>query len=143
MATPRQIIDQFMVAYRAGDLAEAERLTAVMVEMMPDVPLIRVVPGTIIACAKCHDTAAAEYRLRRVMGRYVLLCYKNGEGCWERSPLPMCSFKDAQGVPCGYPAEARVAYGQDQTLTEDVCALHVGACLTPAVGKITVYPLEV
>jgi len=30
-----------------------------------------------------------------------------------------------------------------QTVTEDVCALHVGAMLTPAHGKITVYPLEV
>lgn len=139
----RYLIEQLDRAYRSGQVQDVEHILALVLDQITAVPALTATPETILACAKCHDTAAPEYRLRRVMGRYVLLCYRGGEGCWERSPRPTCSFKDHQGVPCGFPAEARVAYGQDQTATEDVCAVHVGACLTPAHGAITVYPLEV
>ena len=142
MANLRQLVFQLNRACQAGQRSDIEPILVALLKLA-SAPAIVATPETIVACAKCHDTDAQEYRLRRVMGRYVLLCFKNGDGCWEHSPRPMCSFKDHQGVSCGLPAEARVAYGEDQTAVEDVCALHVGACLTPAHGKITVYPLEV
>ena len=111
-------------------------------ELPPEEPRIVAPPGTIVACAMCHDIEAPQYRLRRVMGRYILLCFKGGQGCWERHPVPMCSFKDEQGVQCGTPAEMRVAFGRDQVVFQDVCALHLGACMTPAHGQATVYPLD-
>ena len=143
MVTVRYLVEQLNRAYRAGQVQDAEHILELLVAQVTEAPTITATPETIIACAKCHDTGAPEYRLRRVMGRYVLLCVRNGDGCWERSPHPTCSFKDHQGVPCGFPAEARVAYGRDETVTEEVCALHVGASLTPAHGTLTVYPLEV
>mgnify|MGYP001480123898 CR=1 FL=1 len=141
MANFRWLITELNRACRFGQRSDIEPILVALNELA-ELPVVVATPGTIVACAKCHDTDAPEYRLRRVMGRYVLLCFKNGDGCWEHSPRPTCSFKDEQGVACGFPAEARVAYGEDQTVIDDMCPLHVGACLTPAHGKITVYPLE-
>lgn len=108
-----------------------------------EAPRIVATPETLVSCAICHDIAAPQYRLRRVMGRYILLCYKGGQGCWERHPTPTCAFKDEQGVQCSFPAEMRVCFGHDQVVSQEVCALHLGAVMTPAHGPATVYPLDV
>lgn len=143
MATLRALVDRLAYTHAAGQVKDVDHILTLLADYVASAPVIVATPETLVACAKCHDVAAPEYRLRRVMGRYVLLCFKGGDGCWERSPQPTCSFKDEQGVQCQFPAEALVAYGADQTVTESVCALHVGACLTPAHGKITVYPVEI
>jgi hypothetical protein len=141
--TLQHLITRAYNAFKQGQLQDVEHILELLAMQATSAPVITATPDTLVACATCHDTDAPEYRLRRVMGRYVLLCFKNGDGCWERSPRPTCSFKDDQGVHCQIPAEVRITYGEDQTTHEDVCALHVGAMLTPAHGKITVYPLEV
>ena len=142
--TIRYLVTQLLRAHGTGQAADVDHILGLLVEATATPgPAIVATPETIVACAKCFDTEAQEYRLRRIMGRYVLLCFKNGDGCWEHSPRPTCSYKDHEGVQCQFPAEALVTYGADQTISESVCALHVGACLTPAHGKITVYPLEI
>lgn len=85
-------------------------------------------PDVLIYCSTCYDVGAPEYRLRRKSGKYILLCYKQGDGCWERYPQPVCEFKDHQGVQCVNSAEWEVAYGQNQIKTQR-CVLHVGPAL--------------
>jgi hypothetical protein len=92
-------------------------------------PLITSTPDVLIYCANCYDTESPEYRLRRKSGKYLLLCFKNGEGCWERSPKPICSFKDNYGIQCTNQAEWEIAYGDNQTKTQR-CVIHVGQALS-------------
>ena len=143
MATLRYLIEQLNRAHQAGQEQDADHILTLVTEQVMSTPVFTVAPDTIVACAKCHDIDAPEYRLRRIMGRYALLCFKNGDGCWEHSPRPTCEFKDHEGVQCQFSAEVHVTYGTDETVSSDVCPLHVGAVMTPACGKITVYPLDI
>ena len=82
-------------------------------EQPQTVRTVVVPPDTPLYCYCCHDIEAPEYRLRRSSGKYITLCYRHGEGCWERSARPMCSFKDHQGVQCDQVAEFDIAFGRD------------------------------
>ena len=91
---------------------------------------VRISPGTLLACFKCGDTAAPLYLLKRSAGKYVPLCFKDGEGCWERSPRCACEFTDGQGVHCQNLAEWKICFGRDKLMRTNVCVLHVGAVLS-------------
>lgn len=104
-------------------------------------PVLIPSPGTPLVCHVCQDIEAPQYRLRRQAGKYILLCYKNGEGCWERHPARNCEYTDNQGVECTLLAEWTVGFGKDQLVKTHVCSVHVGAVLSD-VSEHTVTPLD-
>jgi len=87
-------------------------------------------PDVIVYCDECHDCEAPEYRIRRSGGKYILLCYKDGQGCWERSPKTMCQFTDFQGVQCELAAEWHISYGACKVASTCRCSIHVAPALT-------------
>jgi hypothetical protein len=98
-------------------------------------------PGTPLVCFKCHDTEARAYRMRRLAGKYILLCFKEGVGCWERTPHMPCEFKDSEGIQCTLLAEWKVCFGADMLVRTDVCCIHVGAVLSD-VSEHRVFPID-
>jgi hypothetical protein len=119
--------DPFVVAHSGivqdsieWDLPQDQPQTVRTVVVPPDTPLY---------CYCCHDIEAPEYRLRRSSGKYITLCYRHGEGCWERSARPMCSFKDHQGVQCDQVAEFEISYGRDMLVKVNRCLVHVAPAL--------------
>ena len=86
-------------------------------------------PGTGIACSKCGSQTADIYYLRCSHGRYDLLCYQQGRGCHENTPIPNCSFKGEFAIPCELRAEF---------LVSDSCtSLEIGYACRDHVGKLT------
>lgn len=98
----------------------------------PHLRTVTVTPDVLVFCHVCHDVEAPEYRLRRSGGKYVALCYKQGTGCWEQSPNPMCDYKDHQGVQCTMIAEWDIRYGRDMLDRSVRCLIHVA----PALGDV-------
>jgi hypothetical protein len=97
--------------------------------------------GTTIACTKCGRLEAPGYYLKRSHGRYAVLCFDNGAGCWEHSSRANCSYVDQHSAQCMELAEWAVAYGPDLLKQRSVCALHVPAVLSDA-SEHRIYPLE-
>lgn len=96
---------------------------------------VYITPEVPLFCFQCHDAEAVEYRLVRRAGKYIALCFKGGQGCWEQNPPPLCEYKDHQGVQCGYHAEWTVSYGLDKLMRTNRCLLHVA----PALSDVTVH----
>lgn len=97
--------------------------------------------GTTIACTKCGRLNAPQYYLKRSHGRYAVLCFDNGQGCWERSGASNCTYIDQHMAQCPDLAEWVVAYGEDKLKERHVCSIHVAAVLTD-VSEHRVYPLQ-
>ena len=102
--------------------------------------IVLVTPDVPLFCNHCHDTEAPEYRLRRAAGKYIALCFKNGEGCWERTTVPQCEYTDNQGVQCLFESEWEVRFGSDQLMRTNRCVAHVGPALCD-VGEHRVFPI--
>lgn len=97
--------------------------------------------GTTLACTKCGALNAPAYYLKRSHGRYAVLCFNQGDGCWEHSSNSNCSYVDQYQAQCMDLAEWVVAYGEDMVKERHVCALHVAAVLSDvAVHKV--FPIQ-
>jgi hypothetical protein len=98
-------------------------------------------PGTPLACSSCFRTGAETYYLKRNSGKYAVLCFDKGFGCWEKSSRTCCSYTDQHQAQCEELAEFEVVYGN--TLSRrGVCAVHVGAVLTADIPHYKIYPLD-
>jgi hypothetical protein len=117
-----------------GQLSEGVRI-------LSEMPLALASHGTTLACTKCGALGAPAYYLKRVHGYYAVLCFNNGEGCWEQSPRTPCTYVDQFQAQCPELAEWAVAYGNDALKERHVCALHVAAVLTD-VSVHKVFPLQ-
>jgi hypothetical protein len=97
--------------------------------------------GTTLACTKCGALNAPAYYLKRSHGRYAVLCFNNGDGCWEHSSNSNCSYVDQYMSQCMDLAEWVVAYGEDMLKERHVCSIHVAAVLSDsAVHKV--FPIQ-
>lgn len=103
-------------------------------------PTLQLSHGTTLACTNCGRLNAPAFYLKRSHGRYAVLCFDHGQGCWERSARSMCSYVDQHQAQCPDLAEYAVAYGKDKLKERHVCALHVPAVLSDA--EHFVYPLQ-
>ena len=107
---------------------------------MPD-PKILVGPNTPLACTQCHRMDMGVYYLKRSNGKYEVLCFDNGNGCWERSARALCSYSDPR-EQCLDLAEFAVLYGPAHDLTRrTVCLRHLPAVLSDA-PEYRVYPID-
>lgn len=105
-----------------------------------DQPRIVATPDVLLYCFHCHDAEAPEYRLRRKGGKYIALCFKSGEGCWERAVPPTCDYTDHQGVECTFVAEWEIAYGADMLMRAHRCVMHIGPALSD-VGEHRIFAI--
>lgn len=94
-----------------------------------------------LACSSCHRTDMETYYLRRSAGKYVVLCFDGGQGCWEQSSRTCCSYVDPLGVQCEELVEFNVVYGETMS-QRGVCGVHVGAVLTGDVPSYKIYPVD-
>jgi len=99
---------------------------------------VYITPDTPLYCHICHDIEAPEYRLRRSGGKLIALCFKNGGGCWEKNPRPMCDYQDHTGCQCDMVAEWDVRYGKDMLERSVRCLMHVAPALID-VGEHRIY----
>lgn len=108
------------------DLSSVELLTSLEVFLAHESTKIPLVAshGTTIACSSCGRLNAPAFYLKRSHGRYVVLCFDNGEGCWEHSSNSNCSYTDQHAAQCVDLAEWIVTYGVDMLKERHVCALH-------------------
>lgn len=102
---------------------------------------IRPSHGTTLACTKCGALNAPAYYLKRSHGRYAVLCFNQGAGCWEHSANSICSYVDQLQAQCADLAEWVVAYGEDMLRERHVCSMHVAAVLSDAAVH-KVFPLQ-
>ena len=123
--------------------SDEQLLTAIDVILSKQANTIKLVPshGTTIACTKCARLNAPSYYLKRSHGRYAVLCFDNGQGCWERSATSLCSYVDQTETQCTDLAEWVVAYGPDMIKERHVCGIHVSATLSDAT-EYRVFALE-
>src|ERR1039458_946912 len=107
-------------------------LTAVDVILAGQAGQVKIVPshGTTVACTKCARLNAPAYFLKRSHGRYAVLCFDNGQGCWERSATSLCSYVDQTDTQCMDLAEWVVAYGPDMIKERHVCGMHISGVLS-------------
>jgi len=99
-------------------------------------------PGTTIACTCCHRIDMPAYYLKRSNGKYDVLCFDNGSGCWEHSGIGLCSFIDRDEAQCMDLAEWTVVYGPNTDLSRKcVCSRHIPAVLGNA-SEYRIYPLD-
>lgn len=112
-------------------------------ELVPEIvdQKILLSPHSKVSCTHCGREDAPVYYLRRSRGRYALLCFQGGSGCWENSAKPMCQHQDANRMDCTQLAEWEVIYGIDGTATCQVCSDHLGAMMGD-VAEHRVCPLE-
>jgi hypothetical protein len=61
-------------------------------------------PATAIACTTCGRLNAPAYYLKHSHGRYAVLCYDNGQGCWEQSANVMCTYSSQHVPQCTEPS---------------------------------------
>jgi hypothetical protein len=86
--------------------------------------------GVQLACTGCHRVGMPFYYLKRSNGKYDLLCFDNGRGCWETSGRSLCSYTDRDEAQCQDLAEFNVVYGNDtELLRRAVCSRHIPAVL--------------
>ncbi len=104
-------------------------------------PNIAMAPGTPLYCYSCGDIEAPLYLFKRMAGKYVPLCYRNGEGCYERSGHPMCDFKDNMGLGCSNHAEWLICFGKDMLMRAKRCCLHAFEGLSD-VGEHRVFRID-
>ncbi len=104
-------------------------------------PVILPSRGTTLSCTKCGALNAQTYYLKRSHGHYAVLCFQNGNGCWERSSHANCSYVDQYASQCMDLAEWTVAYGSDQLKERQVCSMHIPAVLSD-VAEHRIYPLQ-
>ena len=98
-------------------------------------------PGTPLACTQCHRMNMPAYYLKRSNGKYEVLCFGHGQGCWERSSRTLCSYTDST-EECMDLAEFNVVYGPAHDLTRrTVCLRHLSAVMSGA-PEYRVYPLD-
>jgi hypothetical protein len=103
---------------------------------------ILVPSGTPLACTSCHRIGMPIYYLKRSNGKYDVLCYDNGKGCWEHSARGNCSYTDPEESQCMDLAEWVVVYGNDTDLARRVvCSRHVPAVLVNA-SEYRLYPCD-
>jgi hypothetical protein len=146
--TPVELVNDLIRRARNQDsrfpgITSEELLTGVEIYLSKQASKPNVAPshGTTIACTKCGRLEASAYYLKRSHGFYAVLCFDNGNGCWERSSHSNCSFVDQYSAQCMELAEWSVAYGSDKLKERQVCALHVAAVLSD-VAEHRVYPLQ-
>lgn len=115
-------------------LTDEQLLSAIESNLVIEAQKIKLMPshGTTIACTKCGRLEAPAYYLKRSHGRYAVLCFSGGEGCWEHSSHANCSYVDQYSSQCMDLAEWVVAYGSDMLKERQVCSLHVAAVLSDA-----------
>jgi hypothetical protein len=97
--------------------------------------------GVTLACTRCGRLNAPAYYLKHSHGMYAVLCFSNGEGCWEHSGRANCSYIDQTMAQCLDLAEWVVAYGPDMLTQREVCGLHVPAVLSD-VSEHRIFPLK-
>ena len=112
--------------------SDEQILTAVDVILAAQAGHIKIIPshGTTVACTKCARLNAPAYYLKRSHGRYAVLCFDNGQGCWERSSNSLCSYVDQTDTQCMDMAEWVVAYGPDMLKERHVCGMHIPGVLS-------------
>jgi hypothetical protein len=98
-------------------------------------------PGTPLACSSCFRTGAETYYLKRNSGKYAVLCFDKGFGCWEKSSRTCCTYTDQHQAQCEELAEYEVVYG-DTLSRRGVCTVHVGAVLSADIPHYKIYPLD-
>jgi hypothetical protein len=107
----------------------------------PSVSKLVVSPGTPLACTGCHRVGMPLYYLKRSNGKYDVLCFDNGKGCWEHSGVSLCTYIDDE-AQCTDLAEFLVTYGEETDLVRRaVCSRHVPAVLNSA-RSYRVYPID-
>ena len=107
-------------------------LTAVDVILAGRAGQVKIVPShsTTVACTKCARLNAPAYYLKRSHGRYAVLCFDNGKGCWEHAANSLCSYTDQFDTQCMEMAEWVVAYGPDMLKERHVCGMHISGVLS-------------
>ena len=117
---------------RYPTFSDEQILTAVDVILAGQAGQVKIVPshGTTVACTKCARLNAPAYYLKRSHGRYAVLCFDNGQGCWERSATSLCSYVDQTDTQCMDLAEWVVAYGPDMIKERHVCGMHISGVLS-------------
>jgi hypothetical protein len=105
------------------------------------VPQIHASRGTPLVCTSCYTADAETFYLKRRRGLYALLCFRNGEGCWEHSARTLCSHVDEYQYQCQNLAEYEIV-SADMKNSRNTCLGHVGFMLSPAVNSQRVYPLD-
>lgn len=102
---------------------------------------IYVSPGTPLACTSCHRMDMPAYYLKRANGKYEVLCFANGQGCWERSSRYLCTYADGLDQ-CMDLAEFVVMYGVANDMTRRaICARHIPAVMSGA-PEYRIYPID-
>ena len=154
--TPTSIIDELIrrTRWRADevknpfetkfpDVSDEQLLTAVDAILAQEARGARIMPshGTTVACTVCGRLNAPAYYLKRSHGRYAVLCFDGGQGCWEHSANSACTYVDQHSTQCMDLAEWVVAYGPDMLKERHVCSIHVPAVLSD-VSEHRIYPLE-
>ncbi len=111
-------------------------------EMQPSVSEIRVSPGSPLACTSCHRVGMPIYYMKRANGKYDVLCFDHGKGCWEHSSRNLCTFVDDEAQCCDL-AEWQVIYGDDNDMMKRaVCSRHVPAVLNNS-HSYRIFPIDV
>ena len=128
---------------RFPDATDDQLLTALDAYLSTESRATKVIPshGTTIACTKCGRLGAPAYYLKRSHGRYAILCFAHGEGCWEHSANSNCSYVDQHSTQCMELAEWAVTYGPDLLKERQVCSMHIQAVLSDATEH-RIYPLQ-
>jgi len=104
-------------------------------------PRLVVSPGTPLACTCCHRMNMPAYYLKRSNGKYEVLCFANGQGCWERSSRTLCTYTDST-EQCMDLAEFAVTYGAANDMTRRaVCSRHIPAVMSGA-PEYRIYPID-
>lgn len=96
--------------------------------------------NTPLVCTSCGITGGTFY-LKRRRGLYALLCFRNGEGCWEHSARSLCSYTDAMQAQCQSLSEWEVV-SLDRESSRHVCAFHIPAVIKPGTPGNQIFPLE-
>jgi hypothetical protein len=141
MASIRKILDVIVANVKfAADSNKATVITRdELQKLVSDLMLVyqefmrapvQVSDGVPMICHKCGDIDAPEYLLKRSGGKYIALCYKGGEGCWEQSANGPCEFVDHEGVQCTLLAEWEIGGAANGTPRKRVCVAHVAPVLS-------------
>lgn len=128
---------------RFPDVSDEQLLTGIEVYLVQNQLKQNIRPsyGTTVSCTRCGRLDASAYYLKHSHGKYALLCFDGGNGCWERSAHSNCSYVDPHTTQCLDLAEWVVAYGQDMLKERHVCSMHVAAVLSD-VSEHRVFALE-
>ena len=109
---------------QACQWGDAQGIAEDMLTALANQPNVAMAPGTPLFCYNCGDIEAPLYLFKRMAGKWVPLCFKNGDGCWERACPPLCDFKDYQGIQCSLDAEWLICYGKDMLMRTKRCSCH-------------------